>query len=232
MIQLRPQCATCRVKNLSLLRNCPAALLEEISENKTIRSFKPGEQLLKEGGEPDGIYCIRSGVVKAEVHDQRGRALVLRLEGKGAIAGLRAIGQKDRQPLTVTAVEPLQVCHLSAEKFYSISGKYPELEPEIRKTLLFEIHHVEKKALSLVNLSVRERIAEVLLHIAEVYQYRQGRNSLHIHLDRQDMADLAGTTKEQVSTVLAGFHQAGLINIKAKHLKFFDLPGLKEIAGV
>jgi len=51
-----------------------------------------------------------------------------------------------------------------------------------------------------------------------------------VHLDRQDIADLAGTTKEQVSVALSELREAKLISFKAKHFKFLDLEGLKKMA--
>ena len=229
MTKPTPNCTTCKVKNLSVLRNCCTEILEEISEKKTSYLFKKGDRLLTEGGEAKGIYCIRSGVTKVEVHNNEGRPLILRLEGKGSVAGYRVTGKKDKQPLTITAVENVQACHLSTEKFRSISLKCQCLRSEIMKSLLSELHSVEMRALSLVNNSVKERIAGVLLHIADVYHYRQGGCSIHVRLDRQDIADLAGTTKEQVSKILAELRQAKLINFKAKHFKYIDLAGLRKI---
>jgi len=229
MIKPKPDCTTCKVKGLSFLKNCPVRVLKEISEKKTSHSFKMGTGLLKKDNVGSGIYCIRSGVVKVEAQNKKGGALILRLEGRGAIVGFRATGEITRQPLTITAVEDIQVCHLSEEKFRSVLSTCPELQTEMSKSLLSEIRSVEQKALSLANNSVRERIAESLLHIAQVYQYKESGRSIHTHLDRQDIADLAGTTREQVSKVLADYRHAGLINFKAKHLKYFDLAGLRKV---
>jgi CRP/FNR family transcriptional regulator len=135
-----------------------------------------------------------------------------------------------RQPLAITAVEEVQACYLSAEGFRSILPDSPELRNEINKALLSEIRSIEQKALSLATNTVRERIAEALLHIAQVYQYKERGRSVHTHLDRQDIADMAGTTREQVSKVLAEFRRSGLIKFRAKHLKYFDLAGLRKVA--
>ncbi len=230
MIKPKPNCATCKIRGLSLLKNCPVAALKEISEKKTIHSFSIGTDLLKKDNAGNGIYCIRSGVAKVEIQNKKGGALILRLEGKGAIVGFRATGEISRQPLTITAVEDIQVCHLSEEKFRFVLRNCPELQTEMSKSLLSEIRSVEQKALSLAGNSVRQRIAESLLHIAQVYQYKESGRSIHTHLDRQDIADLAGTTREQISRVLADFQHTGLINVKAKHLKYFDLAGLRKVA--
>ena len=188
-----PRCVTCQIKSHSILKNCSDDVLEDISDKKVCVSVQRGERLLSEGEEAKYVYCIRSGVAKVEVQ-KKGKALILRLESKGALISNRLFEKKGNQPLTVTALEPMQ------------------------------------RALSLVYNTVRERVAAVLLHIAEIYHYTQDGCSIHVQLDRQDIAELAGTTKEQVSLALAELRQAKLVNFKAKHFKYFNLEGLKKIA--
>ena len=228
-IMTESRCATCRIKSQSILRNCSAALLEEISAEKTSQLVRRGQPLLTEGEEAKDIFCIRSGVAKVELHSKEGRALMLRLEGGGNIVGLRTAEKKDRQPLTITAVENMQVCRLSPDQIFAASAESKALQEDITKSILIEIKSVEARALSLAFQAVKERVAWSLLHIAEVYGYRQGGCSIHVHLCRQDIADLAGTTKEQVSAMLAEFRKAKLVNFKAKHFKYFDLAGLRKL---
>jgi CRP-like cAMP-binding protein len=51
-----------------------------------------------------------------------------------------------------------------------------------------------------------------------------------LQIAQQEMADLAGTTKEQVSRVLADFDQEQLIRFRAKHFKYIAMDKLREIA--
>jgi len=44
------------------------------------------------------------------------------------------------------------------------------------------------------------------------------------------MADLAGTTKEQVSRILADFEKEQLIRFRAKHFKFISIDKLRHLA--
>jgi DNA-binding transcriptional regulator YhcF (GntR family) len=51
-----------------------------------------------------------------------------------------------------------------------------------------------------------------------------------VHIDRQEMAELAGTTKEQVSRILADFEKEQLIRFRAKHFKFISVDKLRQLA--
>ena len=158
-----PRCTTCRIKNKSLLHNCQPDLLEELSDSKLIQSFKKGERLITEGEEARAVYCVRSGVAKAEMHDSQDKTLLLRLEGEGSILGYRVSGKKDKQPLTLTAVENMQVCRIPIEQFRGMTAKSQALRSEIMKHLLAEVHEAESRALTLACHSVKERVAGALL---------------------------------------------------------------------
>jgi CRP-like cAMP-binding protein len=51
-----------------------------------------------------------------------------------------------------------------------------------------------------------------------------------LNIDRQEMADLAGTTKEQVSRILADFDHEELIRFRAKHFKYIAIDKLRQIS--
>ena len=69
-----------------------------------------------------------------------------------------------------------------------------------------------------------------MVHLAENYNSKQTGMGIRVHIVRQEMADLAGTTKEQVSRILADFDQEELIRFKTKHFKYIAVDQLKNIA--
>lgn len=213
---------------MCLLKNCSKDALEDISDQKSCLSFRKGDYLMKEGEHARGFYCVRTGVVKTEIQNNQ-RNLIIGLHGKGTIFGQRIIGERGKDAITVRAVEDSEACYISAEKFLKLTARHPSLKMEMMKSLAAELQHLEKHTLHMVYRSVKERVAAALIHIAGIYQYSRVGHSIHIHLDRQDIADLTGTTKEQISHILAEFKQAGLINFRARHFKYFDLEGLRKV---
>lgn len=232
MIQSNPRCNTCRVRDCSVLHNCSNEILDILSDNKQYLCFPKGKQLLVEGQHGGGIYFIRSGIAKVKVSGRNGRSLILRLAGAGSVFGNRVSSSLDGQPLSVEAVEDLQVCYISLDLYKQLLEKSPELHDGMIQTLMTEIRQVEIHSIHLTHLSVKERVAETLLHIAEAYHYRPGSNGFRVHLERQDIADLSGTTKEQVSRMLSELENEALINLSGKHFKYLDLDGLRQITAL
>jgi CRP/FNR family transcriptional regulator len=192
--------------------------------------FKRGEMLFREGDEINGMYFVQSGVIKLEMNAETQRPFILRMIGAGQTMGHRFLNYTGLQPYTATAVEDSRVCFIELGFFKNLLQKNDLLQEEIRKIFLKEIRSTEVKLLQIAQQTVREKVASILVHLAETYNYKQTGMGIRVHVDRQEMADLAGTTKEQISRILADFDQEQLIRFRAKHFKYIAVEQLRQIA--
>ena len=158
------------------------------------------------------------------------RPFILRLIGPGQTMGHRFLSYTGLQPYSATAIEDTRVCFIELGFFKNLMQKNENLQEELRKIFLKEIRTTEIKLLQIAQQTVREKVAGILVHLAETYNYKQIGMGIKVHIDRQEMADLAGTTKEQVSRILADFDQEQLIRFRAKHFKFMAIDKLRQIA--
>jgi CRP/FNR family transcriptional regulator len=192
--------------------------------------FKRGEMLFREGDEINGMYFIQSGVIKLEMNAETQRPFILRMIGPGQTMGHRFLNYTGLQPYTATAIEDTRVCFIELGFFKNLLQKNDLLQEEIRKIFLKEMRTTEIKLLQIAQQTVREKVAGILVHLAETYNYKQTGMGIRVHIDRQEMADLAGTTKEQISRILADFDHEQLIRFRAKHFKYIAVDQLREIA--
>src|SRR3990172_13264660 len=84
------------------------------------------------------------------------------------------------------------------------------------------------KVKKLAMLSVKERIADALLQIQSVFS--PSGKTTGVYLSRQEIADFAGTTKEQVSRDLSKFKQDKIIDLNGKEIFILNAEHLKNIA--
>jgi CRP/FNR family transcriptional regulator, polysaccharide utilization system transcription regulator len=229
MINLNPNCLTCNVKDCVLMKHCERELLATAQPFKHQYQFKKGETIFHEGDPVRGVHFIQSGIVKQELNGSKGRPFILRLGNHGQPMGHRSILNGESQPYTAVAVEDSRVCFIELEFFRNLIKKSESMRVELDRTYLREINLAENRLLNVAHQTVREKIAYVLLHMAEVYNYQEDSPGIKVQLDRQEMADMAGTTKEQVSKILAQFTNEKVIRFRAKHFKFLDIPKLKKI---
>ncbi|HRQ51890.1 MAG TPA: Crp/Fnr family transcriptional regulator [Agriterribacter sp.] len=227
----RYDCITCKVRNCSILNSCDTPTLTAISTYKLSKSLQKGERLFSEGDPVRGVCFIKKGFLKVELNGKQGRPLILQIAGKGAVFGHRANASHSCHTCSATAVSEVQYCYVPYDLFGEIAGKSPVLRQQIINHFLDELELTEKKAVNLAHKTVREKIAEALLQLAEAYQYEEKKQSFRISFCRQDIADLAGTTKEQVSKTVKDFEKEGLIKCAAKKFSYLNTARLRAVTG-
>ncbi|MBX2930452.1 MAG: Crp/Fnr family transcriptional regulator [Chitinophagaceae bacterium] len=223
-------CITCQARHCSILETCNTDILTAISTNKKSKKIQKGERLFSEGDIIKGIWFIRKGFLKVELNGQQGRPLILRIAGRGAIFGHRLTTKHIHHTNSATAISDVQFCYIPNNIFAKIACDSEALQQQIINQYLDELKHTEKKILELAHKSVKEKIADALLTLAETYQYEVKKQSFKITLCRQDIADFVGTTKEQVSKILKDFEKEGLIKCTAKKFNYLNIPQLRLIA--
>jgi CRP/FNR family transcriptional regulator len=200
-----------------------------LSDAKDHRVFKKGDVILREGDESRGLFFIQNGVVKVQLNGVLGRPLILRLSGQGAHFGHRITPGSRQSPYSVVAVEDTSICFVSNENYQKLASGHAEFQNEIVASYLNELQQVEARTLLLAHKTVRQKVADALLKVAAAYRYQHNASGIRVHLDRQDMADLAGTTKEQVSKILFEFKEEGFLRFRAKHFKYMDTTALQRL---
>jgi CRP/FNR family transcriptional regulator len=92
------------------------------------------------------------------------------------------------------------------------------------------LEDAENKLLSLAQKPVRERLAETLVTLHELFNKNGGEN--HINLSRTDIANIVGTANECVIRLLYEFKEDNLIHINGRQISILDVDELKRIARI
>lgn len=224
-------CVTCKVRDCSILKGCDQLTLKAINDTKHSYYLDPGQKLFCEGDPVEGIYFIKKGFVKIELNGKEGRPLILSIAGKGTILGHRSLAKQTVHHCSVKALSKVTYCVIPHDIFAEISDKNTHLKQLIFDACLTELLLAEKKALSLAHKTVREKVAEALVNLANLYQYEEKKLSFRVDFYRQDIADLAGTTKEQVSKTLKDFEAKGYIKCTGKRFNYLHINSLRTISG-
>ncbi|MFN8321735.1 MAG: Crp/Fnr family transcriptional regulator [Chitinophagales bacterium] len=224
-------CFNCEVKDCSILRNCTPEFLRYIDEKKSCMQYQANQPIVFEGEITEGVFIIYNGIVKMHVKGHRGKIFVQRLAKSGEIIG-HSSDQQMKQSSSVTTVTPTTVCFIENADFLKGIENCQGVRSELLSILKSEIKYVGNRTIQLVQMNVTEKIAESLLHIAHAYGLKEGGNAKHVALSRQDIADMTGTTKEQVSKVISDLRKENVIESSGKNLSILNRTRLKEIAGV
>jgi CRP-like cAMP-binding protein len=225
----RSRCYTCRIKSCSFLKDCSKDVLEEISDLKQHFTFERGELIVRENEEIKGVYFISTGVAKVLLNGIQGRPLIIRLLQPGEVFGHRINANHRTHPASIVAIEKTNVCLVPLSCFLKFFHQDKIFMQGVINQYLNDAREVELRTLYLAHKTVRQKVAGAMLQIAKAYQYQHDAKGIRIHLERQEIADLASTTKEQVSKILFDLKEEGLLNFRAKHFKYLDTVALQQI---
>jgi CRP/FNR family transcriptional regulator, polysaccharide utilization system transcription regulator len=230
--QIRSHCADCGARTCSILRNCPSEVLDKISSAKKCFVYMKGQRILMQGVEANGIFFINTGKVKIYKSDKNNKQLIIRFAKSGEVLGFCDVDERREQPVSAMALDDTLICHLDYKLFLQLIREYPEMALSMLSYYNDMLSQTEEKSLKMARMNVAAKIADALVTMYEAYGTNGSDHTLNLAISRQDIADLAGTTKEQVSKTLSDFKSHGVINAKGKQIDILDLDKLRELAEV
>ena len=116
-----------------LLYSASSGLRDLASQSAEVLHFRPGEDLFKQGDEPDGLYLICRGSVNIS-RNQGGRDVVLQYVQAGNYVGERALLYPGRtRSATVTASVSVESVCIPADVMMTLLNDAPELRREFER---------------------------------------------------------------------------------------------------
>lgn len=200
-------------------------LSEPISRRRTFNCRK-GQDFIMEGAPVNGLYFVLEGKVKVFMTGFAGKKQIIRLAGPGEIIGHRGFGTRDVYQITATTLDDAVLCHFTSEDFQEMLQLHPQLTFDLMHLYAKELDKSETKIKQFSQMTVRERVIDSLLYILRKFKEKAG--YLQVTLSRQELADLAGTTDEQVTRVLSALKKEGLIHLSGKRIALKQVEILKE----
>ena len=186
--------------------------LIEVSKITTERTYPKGSMIILEEEYGDKLFIVQSGTVKITRVNDEGKEVILALLGSSEIFGEMAILDGESRSANVLAQEACSLLVISSEDFIKILKKnfkvsfalMSELAKKLRKSDL------QIEALSLSD--AEHRIGVSILNLAEdMGVIRNGKVTIQNLPFQQDIANMAGTSRETVSRVMKTFEDRNLI---------------------
>ena len=92
-----------------------------------------------------------------------------------------------------------------------------------------ELRRAELRVKYHAQMNIREKVAQAFVYINEVFGINSISKSFNIELSRREIADIAGTTAEQVTRQLTDFEEEKLIQRDKREIKIINLKGIEDI---
>ncbi len=185
---------------------------EALAKCVTPRSLKRGEILFREGDPPREFYGILEGHVKVSKLSPTGREVILHLFGSGEPVGAIAVYENRPFFATARALEDLECLVFPRQPFFRLLAERPTLLGGLLSGLSARLMVLTERLVEVSGGRVEERLARILLSQLEERGYPvPGGVYLPLHLSRQELADLAGTTVETAIRIMSRWGRKGWV---------------------
>lgn len=215
------------VKGLTL------AELDELRAVGKVRNYRKNERVYELGQPAEDLQMVLRGRVRLRDVDRDGRDVVVGFAAEGEVFGYEVLAEIPRRVLGATAAEATEILSVNGERLRFLSDQHPALYRHLIRQLSASVVHQLEQIKMMAFLDVPTRLAGTILWLADRYgRPRNGQLEVPYWFTHQEMADLIGSTRETVTTVLADFKRQGLITSRDHHFVILDRNSLTQNIGL
>ena len=201
------------------------AELGALAELTFSRTFDKGQFIILAEESGDTLFIIRSGQVKVSLIHEDGKEFILSLLSEGEVFGELSLLDSRPRSANVTAMVQTELMMLTRSDFLHLVGRVPQIAVSLLAELASRLRRTDDQVEGLALFDVHHRVAKTLLRMAE----DGGQTSPEGILIRrrpthQELANMAGTTRETGTRALKQLQDDGYIRISGRQILILSDP--------
>ncbi|MDI6766257.1 MAG: Crp/Fnr family transcriptional regulator [Bacteroidota bacterium] len=221
---------------MEFLRSVPVfADIEALELGKIVRvgvrkKYKKGTIILLEEETGAALFVIISGKVKIVRTDEDGREVILSILGENDFFGEMSILDGLSRSASVIAITKTELFMIHRRDFLKLMQDVPSVAIALLKEMTLRIRKADAQIKSLSLKDATGRVANVILQLADdIGTIRKGRVEIDELPLQQDLANMAGTSRETISRVIHSFIKKGLVEMRGNKLIIIDYDKFKSL---
>jgi CRP/FNR family transcriptional regulator, cyclic AMP receptor protein len=217
------------LKNIPLFSELEDDDLLAISKVAVRQSFRKDNMVLIEEEVGSTMFIILDGRVKISRISDEGREVILSIMSEGDFFGEMSILDGQARSANVVTLDDSTILIIHREDFLQMMHDFPQIAINLLKELAHRLRRSDSQIKSLSLQNATGKVASTLLRIAD--------DSGKIHLGQveipklppqQDLANMAGTSRETISRVLKSLSEKGYLRKQGNKLIILDYESFRQ----
>ena len=197
--------------------------LGHIADKMVAKHFENGNYIFLEDSEGEQCFFVLEGSVKVTRLSKDGREVILAMLNEGDFFGEMSLLDGESRSANVIALEKTKVLTLDRNDFIAVVNDYPQIAVQLLKELARRLRKSDRQIASLSLSDAEKRIALCIIRFADEQGVIQnGKVSIPKTPIQQDIANMAGTSRETVSRALGLLEKEDLIERNGRELIILD----------
>lgn len=208
--------------------------LEEFFSNYQHRSIKKGETIINSEEDPLGVYFLKKGYARLNSISPDGQELTLNIFKPGSYFSMMWAIAEIPNNYYFQAMTDIEVYQAPKEPTIKFLKDNPEILFELTSRILVGLAGTLGTMESLLFGKANNKIASVLLTCVKRFgeKTENGQWLINLPLTHQDIANLAGLTRETTSLEMEKLAAKGIIDNQHKSIIIKNYEGLEDEAQV
>lgn len=194
--------------------------IDGIRGKVALRKFSRNDIILREEQTNEFMYIILDGEVKVTQASESGREIIVTIHKSGDSFGELSLIDGKTAPAAVYAMKESTIAIISKKDFFELISSHRKVLDNLLQILCGRIRESIKKVQMLNFNNAAQRIKLLLVILSESHGEKTPKGTvLKIKLIHQEIAEMAGLSRETVTRVLDRWQEGGEIEIlKNKHI--------------
>ena len=223
-------------ESIDILRAIP--IFAEIDESALARiarlgvrkKYKKSNMILLEEEAGNALFVIVSGKVKIVRTDDDGREVILSILGESDFFGEMSMLDGLARSASAVATSKAELFMTHRQDFLKLLHDYPPVTVALLQELTMRLRKADSQIKSLSLKDATGRVANVVLQLADdIGVIRKGRVEIDDMPLQQDLANMAGTSRETISRTMHTFIKKGHLEMQGNKLIIKDYEKFKSL---
>ena len=211
------------LRSVSLFWDLSDKELGYISDKMISRTFDSGSYIFLEDSDGEQCFFVVEGSVKVTRLSKEGKEVILAMMGIGDFFGEMSLLDGRSRSANIISLEKTEVLTLNREDFLEVLQNYPNIAIQLIKEMALRLRKSDRHIVSLSLSDAEKRIALCILRFAdERGMIKNGKVNIKKIPIQQDIANMAGTSRETVSRAMKILEDESFISRDGKNLTILD----------
>ena len=220
---------TDHLRNVPIFTDLTDSDLTKIASKMVPRVYEKGQMILLEESMGETFFIITQGAVKVTRLSADGREVILAILGESDFFGEMSLLDGGGRSANIVANEDAKVLTLSRNDFLDCLESYPKIAIALLEELATRLRKSDQQIESLSLSDSEHRIGITLIRLAgELGTIKQGHVTVKNLPYQQDIANMAGTSRETVSRTLKLLEDKKLVRRENRNLTIYNYDAFRQ----
>lgn len=219
------------ISALPLLARLPTEDVRALASRASLRSYRDGDLIVREGDPGDALHILVSGAVRISVSSSDGEEATVATLGPGDCIGEFAIFDGLPRSASATATMKTQAFVVTRQDFSKWLETRPHAAMALLETMSLRLRRTNQGLTDVMFLDLQHRLAKQLCAMAESLGTAGPDGAVRLRVKQVDLGSMLGVTRESVNKELQNFARRGWLRTSRGGVTLTDIEALKALNG-